>query len=109
MLPFLSILLAQNQSAVNVGKLNIKNPIKPNDLSQLITAILKIVVQIGTPILVLAIIYVGFKFVMARGNPGKLDEAKQAFVWTLIGAAIVLGAFVISTIIQTTIQQIGII
>jgi heme/copper-type cytochrome/quinol oxidase subunit 2 len=95
--------------SVSAGSLNIKNPIKPNDINELITAILKIVVQIGTPILVLAIIYVGFKFVAARGNPGKLEEAKQAFVWTLIGAAIVLGAFVISTIIQTTIQQIGII
>jgi hypothetical protein len=94
---------------INGGSLNIENPIKPNDINQLITAILELVVQVGTPILVLAIIYVGFKFVLARGNPGKLDEAKQAFVWTLIGAAIVLGAFIISTIIQTTIQEIGII
>lgn len=92
----------------SISKLTIENPIKANDLTALINDILNLVIQIGTPILVLAIIYVGFKFVLARGNPGKLDEAKEAFVWTLIGAAIVLGAFIISTIIKTTLGEIGV-
>ncbi len=102
------ILLAVESSSLGGGKLNIENPINPSDLNELIEAILELVIKVGTPILVLAIIYVGFLFVAARGNPGKLEEAKQAFVWTLIGSAIILGAFVISTIIKTTIGEIGI-
>ena len=88
-------------------KINIKNPIGPDTLIEFVEAILGIIIQIGIPVLVVMIVYVGFKFVMAQGNDGKLTEAKTAFFWTIIGAAIVLGAFVISTVIQTTINNLG--
>ena len=90
-----------------VTKINIKNPIGPDTLIEFVEAILGIIIQIGIPVLVVMIVYVGFKFVMAQGNDGKLTEAKTAFFWTIIGAAIVLGAFVISTVIQTTINNLG--
>ena len=90
-----------------VTKINIKNPIGPDTLIEFVEAILGIIIQIGIPVLVVMIVYVGFKFVMAQGNEGKLAEAKTAFYWTIIGAAIVLGAFVISTVIQTTINNLG--
>ncbi|OHA56968.1 MAG: hypothetical protein A2114_00310 [Candidatus Vogelbacteria bacterium GWA1_51_14] len=90
-----------------VTKINIQNPIGPDTLIEFVEAILGIIIQIGIPVLVVMIVYVGFKFVMAQGNDGKLAEAKTAFYWTIIGAAIVLGAFVISTVIQTTINNLG--
>jgi len=86
----------------------IKNPLKADDLVEFIHDILGIVVQVGVPLLVLAVVYVGFLFVAARGNSSKLEEAKTAFFWTIIGAAIVLGAFVISTALQNTINQLGV-
>ncbi|MBP9856179.1 MAG: hypothetical protein KBC48_02675 [Candidatus Pacebacteria bacterium] len=86
----------------------IVNPIKYNDLMSFINALIEIVIQIGTPILVLAVIYVGFLFVQASGKPEKLNEAKSALVYTLIGAAIVLGAFIISAAIKGTVDQLSI-
>ena len=92
----------------SVTKIKIDNPIKYNTLLDFVNAILQIVIQVGTPILVLAIVYVGFLFVKARGNSSELENAKTTFFWTIIGAAIVLGAFVISTVIENTISNLGV-
>jgi hypothetical protein len=82
------------------------NPIKINNILDLITKILQIIMEIGLPIIAIALVYVGFKYVTAQGNPGKIKEAHQAFLWVVIGAAIVLGAIVIRTIIQGTVDSL---
>jgi hypothetical protein len=45
-------------------------------------------------------------FIAARGNKDKLTTAKDSMLYTLIGAAIILGAFVISKLIGGTVEQI---
>lgn len=88
--------------------IEIKNPLGNIDtIQEFVNKLLELVIQIGTPILVLAIVYTGFLFVKARGNSGDLEKAKASLWWTVIGAAIVLGAFVISSAIQATINNLG--
>lgn len=82
------------------------NPIAYDNMGDFLTALLDVMVQIAFPIIVLAIIYTGFLFVVAQGNKDKLEDAKKAFLWTIIGALIVLGAAVLSKAIQGTINQI---
>lgn len=84
----------------------IGNPITSNTISEFIDAILNLVVKIGSPIVVFFIIYSGFLFVTARGNPEKINIAKTTLLWTIVGAAIVLGALAISAGIKGTIDQI---
>jgi hypothetical protein len=62
--------------------------------------------EVGLPVIAIAIVYVGFKFVMAQGSSDKINEAKEAFLWVVIGAAIVLGAIVIRTIIMGTVESL---
>jgi len=84
-----------------VGK--ICNPLgATTSLPALIQTILTDAIKIGIPIVALAIIYCGFLFVFARGNSEKLTKAKDALLYTLIGAAILLGALAIATMISTT-------
>lgn len=73
----------------------------------LIGAILDVIVQVGSMLLVVFIVITGLKFVTAKGNSAKLEEAKQALLWTIVGAAIVLGAFVISEAVKGTVEQLG--
>jgi lipopolysaccharide export LptBFGC system permease protein LptF len=75
-------------------------------LPEFLYEIIHIFLIVGVPIVALAIIYCGFLFVIARGNSEKLSEAKKALGYTLLGAAILLGAFVISNIIQSTVDDI---
>ncbi|MBI2100669.1 MAG: hypothetical protein HYT47_01450 [Candidatus Vogelbacteria bacterium] len=86
----------------------ISNPLGSiNSISALITKILEIVVQIGLPAIALAIVYTGFLFVKARGNETELTQAKTTLFWTVIGAAVILGAFVIKTAICGTVTNLG--
>lgn len=60
----------------------------------------------GAVIAALFFVYSGFLFVKARGNPEELQKAKRTLLYTVIGAAILLGARVIATIIQNTINTL---
>jgi len=54
----------------------INNPLGNGHLSTIpafIEGVLKIVLDVGVPIVTLAIIYAGFLFVQAQGNPEKLN------------------------------------
>lgn len=89
-------------------KTTINNPLgdKITDIPSFIEAIINIVLVVGIPIVVLAIIYTGFLFVQAQGNSEKLTKAKNALMYTLIGGALLLGAFVIANAIGKTVEDI---
>lgn len=72
-------------------------------VSDLIQAILQGVLKIGMPVVALAIIYCGFLFVKAQGKPEELKKAKEALTWTLVGAAVLLGAWAIAKMISATV------
>ncbi len=87
-------------------KTQICNPLKAKKLHCLVADVLNLVSSIGAIVVALFIIYSGYLFVTARGNPSKIEEAKRAIGYTLLGAAIVLGATVIANGISGTLSQI---
>lgn len=98
-------LSAQEVTTCDPGKLC--NPIKIDTVNGLIKTILEGVIKIGIPIIALAIIYSGFLFVQARGNSEALSEAKRTLTYTLIGAAIILGAWAIAQMIVDTVKTLS--
>ncbi len=87
--------------------ITIINPFKQDTIQGLIETIVNdILIKIGGVIAVLMIMYAGFLFVTARGDTTKITKAKDALLYTVIGAAILLGAWVISQAIQNTIDQL---
>lgn len=66
--------------------------------------ILELIVKIGYPIIVLAMIYSGFLFVKARGNSEELKTAREAILYTIVGALVILGAQAIGVAIKGTIS-----
>jgi len=84
------------------------NPIAGvGSVPDLIQKILTGLLQIGIPVVALAIIYCGFLFVVARGNSEKITKAKDALLWTLIGAAVLLGSWAIAQMISATVTGLG--
>lgn len=78
-----------------------------NSISAVITAILQnIVMPLAAVVVVLAIIYSGFKYVTAQGNPQAINDANKGLLYVLIGAAVLLGATGISAALQGTLCQI---
>ena len=88
------------------GSGKFENPIKFNTLQEFLRAVLDVIIAIALPFIVLALIYTGFLFVSAQGNPEKLTTAKKSLVWTLIGAMILLGAFVLANAVKQTVDDI---
>ncbi|MFA5791495.1 MAG: pilin [Candidatus Paceibacterota bacterium] len=87
-----------------IGK--IINPLAGNGVDSipaLIQKILEGLLKIGIPIVALAVIYCGFLFVQARGKPEAITKAKDALLYTLIGAAILLGSWAIAKLISDTV------
>lgn len=79
------------------------NPIPDvTSIPGLIEKILTNVLKIGIPVIALAIIYCGFLFVSARGKPEAITKARDALLYTLIGAAILLGSWAIATVLVNT-------
>jgi hypothetical protein len=94
------VAFAQNQTLMN--------PLSAqySTIPGFISGALKVLVQVSLPIITLFIVYAGFKFVAARGNPGKLSEARTNFVYVILGALLILGAWIIATIIGGTVTQL---
>ncbi len=88
----------------------LQNPFKELDsFPKIIKAVVNnIVLPIAVPFIAIMIIYSGFLFVVARkkGNVDGYAKAKQTLMYTLIGAALVLGSFVIANALQGTLDSI---
>lgn len=84
----------------------IVNPLNSNDIAEFIKNVLENVIKLAVPVVALAIIYSGFLFVTAMGNPEKISGAKDALLWTVIGAAVLLGSWAIAKMISETVLQL---
>ena len=89
--------------------MKLTNPLAFGSLPEFLVAILDIVIQIGFPIIVLFIVYIGFQFVRhsAEGNSEELAKDRTNLLWAFVGALILLGAQVLAIGICGTIQDIG--
>lgn len=94
-------------SGCPAGGCTVLNPLGSNSFCGLVKGLLTAAIQIGIPIAVLFIVYAGFKFVLARGSPEKLKEARQNFMWTIIGIAIFLGAWLLASVVANTVNALG--
>lgn len=93
-------------TSTNTSSARINNPIGVDNLQDFIKTLLDGVLRIAIPIIVLAIIYSGFLFVKARGNSTELETAKNALMYTLIGAAVLLGSWAIAQIVADTVLSL---
>lgn len=90
------------------GSSKLDNPLGTiNSIPKLIEEVAKVVAQIGISVVVIFLIYAGFLYVSARGSEEKINKAHTTFTWTIIGAAVLLGAWVIAAAITATVASLG--
>ena len=90
----------------NPTSVGISNPITSPSITAFLGVALKSLVNILIPFIVIAYIVVGLMFITARGAPDKLKIAKAALLYVSVGTAIVLGAWVLTEMISSTITAI---
>ena len=82
------------------------NPLKTDSFTALMESISQLAVEIGIPIAALFIIYSGLKLVMAKGNEESIKDAKKGLLWAIIGSGILIGAWTIMKILQSTVESL---
>ena len=83
----LLFLLSFNQSAQAV---ELQNPLQANSFGELIEKIIEFIRNVGLIIAPIFIIFAGFLFMTAGGDPNKIQTAKNLILWTLVGLGILL-------------------
>ena len=82
------------------------NPLKTDSFISLMENVSQLAVQIGIPIAALFIIYSGLKLVTAKGNEENIKKAKTGLTWAIIGSGILIGAWTIMKILQSTVESL---
>jgi hypothetical protein len=84
----------------------LKNPLTGfPTIQDLFLGILDVIIVIATPIVVIFIIFAGFKYVTAKGNPSKIQEANNALMYAIIGGILIIGARAIALIIKNLVNS----
>src|ERR1035437_2969284 len=69
------------------GGVPLINPLKAGtSIESFLNSILDFVIRIGSIIVILMTVFVGYKFVVAQGKPLKIEEARKMLPWTIIGS-----------------------
>ncbi len=89
------------------GTVCFDNPL-PNfpTVAKFVEGVLKAIVYVALPLIALAIVWAGFKYVLARGSESAITEAHKNFTYVIIGSLLILGAWVLATLIGGTVTQL---
>lgn len=75
-----------------------------NAATELLLAVVEIFTILAIPVIVFFIIYAGFLYVTAQGNPANIQKATKALLYALIGGVIIIGANVIGVMVKNTVD-----
>jgi len=75
------------------------------DIVDLVGTLRDFVLVVGIILVVIFLVWSGITFLGAQGNPEKIQQAKTRFIWTLVGAAVILATFAILATIKGFIAQ----
>jgi Type IV secretion system pilin len=78
----------------------LRNPLRVDSITDLLEALLSIVLVLATPVIIFFIIYAGFLYVTAQGNAEQVKQATRALTYAIIGGVIIIGAMAIATIVK---------
>jgi hypothetical protein len=87
--------------------IDIKNPLKVSTIQEAVKLIVNTLVRLAIPVIVFFFLYSGISFIFAQGRPEKIKDAKNMFVYTIIGTLLILGAWTITNAIVGTVNSLA--
>ncbi|OGG68917.1 hypothetical protein A3H77_02345 [Candidatus Kaiserbacteria bacterium RIFCSPLOWO2_02_FULL_56_11] len=96
------------QGAPSNPSVTLINPLSAEtDLETFLRGILDVVISVGTVVVILMLVYVGFLFATTSVNPENKVKARTALLWTLVGSLVLLGAKAIAEGIEATVNALS--
>ena len=94
---------SKNKDATNIAACNIDPAHKGDDLISDTSKIINVVLGVLGVVAVAVVIYGGFLFLTAQGDPGKIKKGKDSITWGIIGLVIALLSWsIINFVLSTT-------
>lgn len=88
---------------------SIQNPLKVDSLGGLIEAFVEIFTYLVVILAVLSLVYVGLRYILARGNPEEMKKMSSWLLYIVIGVAIVIGARILVGVVINTLEATGVV
>jgi hypothetical protein len=85
----------------------LQNPLKVNSVSDIILTFMQVATYLAVLFAVLMIVYVGLRFVLARGDSAELTKRKDQLLWIVVGVAVIIGARILISVIINTLSATG--
>ncbi len=78
----------------------------PSDIRTIIAKLIKVVLTLLATIFLVLMFLAGFKWMTASGNESQIDEAKKTITQSVIGLAIVLSAYAVTSFVFNNLLKI---
>ena len=99
---------SKNPKATNIAACNIDPSHKDDDLISDVNKIINVVIGVLGVVAVAVVIYGGFLFLTAQGDPGKIKKGKDSITWGIIGLVIALLSWsIINFVLSTAMSASG--
>ena len=97
---------SKNMGATNIAACNIDPAHNGDDLINDTNKIINVVIGVLGVVAVAVVIYGGFLFLTAQGDPGKIKKGKDSITWGIIGLVIALLSWsIINFVLSTTMSS----
>ena len=104
---FTFLILSFSEVAFSATCNGLCNPLQGvGGVDDLLLKITQGIAYVAFPLLVLAYIYTGFLYVVARGKPEGIKKAHTMFLWTTVAAVLILGAPLIVKVLTSTVDAL---
>ena len=82
---------------------------KVKTIGGLVQSAVDIFAYLAVIVAVLAFIWVGLQYILARGKPEKMKELTGWLGWIVVGVAVIIGARLIVSIVINTLESTGVV
>jgi hypothetical protein len=85
-----------------------QNPLNAKNICDALKLFLEALLTLAIPVAVLFLVYPGFLFVWARGKPAGLVHARRNLFYTILGIAILMGAWLLGQLVANTFNALAV-
>lgn len=78
------------------------DPLVSKAITEILEGFIRAVMYVGTPAVVVLVMWTGFLFIAAQGSPDGLTKAKKMSLITLISGVVLLGLWSLVTLVGDT-------
>ncbi len=83
------------------------DPWAPEDILIFFISVRDFLLAVGLVLIIIFLVLSGIKFLTSRGNESQVEEARKMLIWSIVGAIVLIGAFVILQMIIGILRDKG--